>query len=46
MLPGGGAKAVDSWLAQNVRACSQQEYLRYREYLEAASPASAKEFEE
>jgi hypothetical protein len=31
------AEDVDAWLRRNVRACSQQEYRRYREYLEPES---------
>ena len=26
-------QACDEWLIRNVRVCSRQEYLRYREYL-------------
>jgi|GEM_PF-2202730 len=39
--PGTGRRTedVDAWLRRNVRACSRQEYLRYREYLEAESAA-------
>ncbi|CAM3799120.1 hypothetical protein [Castellaniella denitrificans] len=34
---GGHVEDAGAWLRRNVRACSQQEYRRYREYLDAES---------
>ncbi|MFV0284507.1 MAG: hypothetical protein ACK5JE_12055 [Castellaniella sp.] len=34
-----GMGDVDAWLRRNVRACSLQEYRRYREFLGAEVPA-------
>ncbi|MGB3426247.1 MAG: hypothetical protein WBF84_11205 [Castellaniella sp.] len=34
---GQGAADIDLWLRRNVLTCSEQEYLRYRAYLETES---------